>query len=84
MDKAQPVIPASRSIRWLKGSYTFFNILLLLSETRRIATVSARPWRILLNRIQDLCPEKSAVKSDNVTLMARRGERQWLDANAAG
>ncbi|AWK15485.1 conjugal transfer protein TraX [Candidatus Fukatsuia symbiotica] len=68
MDKAQPVIPASRSTRWLKGSYYFFNILLPLSETRRIAAVSARPWRTLLNRIQGLCPKKSAAKSVTTSL----------------
>lgn len=67
MDKVQPAIPASRS-RWLKGSYYFFNLLLPLSETRRIATVSARPWRTLIHRIQGGCQKKSTVKPVTTSL----------------
>ncbi|WP_174889624.1 conjugal transfer protein TraX [Candidatus Williamhamiltonella defendens] len=65
--------PDSRLKRGLKGSYYFFNILLPLSETRRIAIISSRPWQTLINRLQGLYPKKSEKKQVTMSL-------SWQDA----
>ncbi|WP_339050551.1 conjugal transfer protein TraX [Candidatus Hamiltonella endosymbiont of Tuberolachnus salignus] len=65
--------PDSRLKRGLKASTYFLNILLPLSETRRIAQVSIRPWMTLMNRIQGLYPQKSENKQVTSSL-------SWQDA----
>ncbi|BGI52281.1 MAG: conjugal transfer protein TraX [Candidatus Hamiltonella defensa (Ceratovacuna japonica)] len=60
--------PDSRLKRGLKASTYFLNILLPLSETRRIARISIRPWRTLMNRVQGLYPQKSEKKQGTMSL----------------